>query len=270
MRFILIDPPGTWLQNEALFDLLRRHRPGPRFLEIGCGAGQLSKELVRRGYRGVGLDVSPEAVARARQNLAPMIAAERYELHEGTLETLPPEGPFDFALCMLVIEHIPDDVAFVAAIAERVRPGGLVIVAVPGRKDHWCLEDETVGHLRRYETGDVRNTLARAGLEPLDVWSVSVPVANILFRLGNRLIAQSQSETRKVHLDKQVQTLGSGIREVPFKTTFPPLFRLVLNRFTLYPFFLLQRVFYRTRLGVTLIGAGRVQDQTASPKPLRP
>ena len=54
------------------------------------------------------------------------------------------------------------------------------------------------------------------------------------------------------------QTELSGIREIPFKTVFPAWFRLILNRVTLYPLFILQRLFYRTNLGLTLLAVGRV------------
>lgn len=262
MRFVPIDPPGTWLQNEALFDLLRRHEAGSRFLEVGCGAGALSKKLLERGYRGAGVDVSPEALTRARVHLAEHIANGDYALHDA----MPDGETFDFAMCMFVIEHIEDDAAFLREIAQRVRPGGLVIVAVPGRRDHWGFEDETVGHLRRYDVADLRDVLVRADLTPRDIWSVAVPIANLLHRLGNRIVARAESETRKRTLDAHAQTLQSGIRDIPWKTTFPAPLRLLLNRVTLWPLFVVQRLFYRTALGVTLVAAA----QTASPNPVRP
>src|SRR5258706_11163261 len=257
VRLVRMDPPGTWLQNEAILDLLKRHRSGKRFLEVGCGAGELSRRLLQRGYAGTGLDLSAAAVEQARTRLGREIAAGRYRLHHGSVDDLEPAELYDCVLSIMVIEHLPDDVAFVQTIASRVRPGGFVILGVPGRKDRWCLEDETVGHLRRYDRKDLVRVMAEAGLDPIEVWSVSVPVANLLFRLGNRMIGRSDRETAKRELAKQAQTLTSGIREMPFKTVFPVFFRLILNRWTLWPFFVLQRFFYRSKLGITLIGVAR-------------
>lgn len=36
MKFVKIDPPGTWCLNEALLEILRGIE-GTRFLEVGCG-----------------------------------------------------------------------------------------------------------------------------------------------------------------------------------------------------------------------------------------
>ena len=39
---------------------------------------------------------------------------------------------------------------------------------------------------------------------------------------------------------------------------FPSWVKLILNRYTLYPLFIAQRLFYHTGLGVTMLGFGRV------------
>jgi len=41
----------------------------------------------------------------------------------------------------------------------------------------------------------------------------------------------------------------------------PPIARIILNRVTLYPLFVIQRMFYRTGLGVVMMGMGRVPNQ---------
>ena len=83
MRLYRIDPPGTWLQTEAVFDLLKKYRAGESFLEIGCGDGRLSQRLLARGFRGVGLDLSDEALAIAQETLKPSIESGRYSLQRG-------------------------------------------------------------------------------------------------------------------------------------------------------------------------------------------
>jgi hypothetical protein len=133
---------------------------------------------------------------------------------------------------MMVAEHIADDVSFVRTLSSFVRPGGQVIVGVPGRRDRWGYEDEVAGHLRRYERQDLRHLLQAAGLDDVEVWSVSVPVANVLFHLGNRLVRRATTGESEAATPAE-QTATSGIREIPWKTVFPRWCGLLLNRYTL-------------------------------------
>jgi hypothetical protein len=189
--------------------------------------------------------------------MADHVAAGRYSLITDDIFNVQPDGRrYSLGLSIMVMEHVDNDVGFVCRLAEFLEPGGLMIIAVPGRRDRWGIEDETVGHLRRYDRSDLERVLAHAGLQDVQVWSVAVPVANLLFRAGNLLLRVS-GETRKTQLSKIDQTKTSGIREIPWKTVFPSWFTFVLNRTTLYPLFVLQRLFYRTDLGLTMVGFGR-------------
>jgi len=62
-------PPRYLLREAALFRLLSGDEPGT-FVEIGCGGGELLVALARRGYTGVGTDISLNARAQSRKRLA--------------------------------------------------------------------------------------------------------------------------------------------------------------------------------------------------------
>lgn len=254
--YVKIHPPGTFCSGEALRDALKI-TGGRTFLDVGCGSGVFSKFLCDAGLSGTGVDFSKAAIAAAREVLADEIAAGRYRLVEGDIFDLPEDfEKVDIALSYMVMEHVSDEAAFIETIRRRVRPGGYVILAVPGRRDHWSLEDETVGHLRRYDREDLQRVMA-AQLEDVEVWSVAVPVSNILFHVGNWLLARSK-EVEKLGQSQREQTETSGLQEIPWKTVFPSWVKLILNRVTLWPLFVIQRHFYRTGLGVTMMGFGRV------------
>jgi 2-polyprenyl-3-methyl-5-hydroxy-6-metoxy-1,4-benzoquinol methylase len=266
VRLIRIDPPGTHCHYAALWDLLR-HTKARTFLEVGVGSGRLAALLLSRGLRGYGIDASQEAIALAQSELRHEIADGRirllcgdiFDTHPTTFERV------DLALSMMVMEHVEDDVGFVRSITRFIRPGGQLIISVPARRDLWSIEDETVGHVRRYDRADLERTLRTAGLTDIVIHSVAVPVANMLYRLGNLMIKRS-TERRKTQWDKREQTHHSGIREVPFKTVFPKWFRLILNPVVLYPFFVMQRLFYQTNLGLEIMALARVPaDQSQSP-----
>ena len=264
MKMIPMTPPGTICLTEALLEMIRSRGGGKTFLEVGCGDGELSLALCRLGYRGTGIDISSAAFDIARRGLAPFLDDGRFQLLlRDILHGGHDLGPFDLGISMMVMEHVADDVSFAQKIASFVRPGGHVLLGVPGRKDRWNYEDDVVGHLRRYEREDLERVLTQAGLEAPEVWSVSVPVANVLFRLGS-LMVRLGTEKKVAHQSQRDQTESSGIRRIPFKTVFPPWCRILLNRRAMFPFLLLQRSFYGTNLGLTLIGSGRVSEVASS------
>jgi SAM-dependent methyltransferase len=257
VKLVRIDPPGTFCTQEALRDALRGCNGGT-FLDVGCGGGNLSKLLCDAGFTGAGIDFSTRAIEVARALLASDIAGGRYRLMAGDVRDLPADfARVDVAISFMVMEHVEDDVGFVRGIAQHVKPGGRIILGVPGRSDRWSLEDETVGHFRRYDRADLDAVMMRAGLGQVSIWSVGVPTINLLFRASLWTIARAGEAAKKTQSQRE-QTETSGIREIPWKTVFPSWLRLILNRTTLYPLFVIQRLFYRTGLGLVMMGMGRI------------
>lgn len=252
-----MDPPGSLCTFQAIAEIVRRIQ-ARTFLEVGCGSGELSKRLCKQGLTGIGIDFSPQAVFQASSTLQPEIEKGDYKLIQSDFSKMQaPQWSVDVALSIMVMEHIDDDVQFLRHLSQAVRPGGHLLIGVPGRKDRWSVEDETVGHLRRYDKWDLADTFRKAGISDVHVISVAVPIANLLFSIGNFLISKS-AEVDKVGLPLIMQTQASGVREIPFKTVFPRFTRLILNQFTLAPVFWLQRLFYKSNLGLVQIAVGRV------------
>lgn len=257
MKLVKIDPPGSWCHYEAVMEMIRP-TGGKTFLEMGCGPGVLSLGLCKKGWQGLGIDFSLQAIEQAKTNLGEYIQDGRYRLIASDVLDVDMNGEkFDVGLSMMVMEHVEDDIGFLRKLSECVRPGGHVIVAVPGRRDRWGIEDETVGHLRRYDRNDLTETLVLAGLTDVTVWSVAVPVANLLFHFSNCFVRNSP-EINKMDQSSREQTETSGIREIPWKTVFPSSFKLILNRVALRPLFVIQRFFYSSNLGLTMIARGKV------------
>lgn len=77
----------------------------------------------------------------------------------------PPEGRFDLALLLDVLEHVDDDSAFLGEIVEaHLTRGAAVLVSVPAWPSLLSEHDRRLRHLRRYHPADARALLERSGL----------------------------------------------------------------------------------------------------------
>jgi 2-polyprenyl-6-hydroxyphenyl methylase/3-demethylubiquinone-9 3-methyltransferase len=103
---------------------------GKAALDVGCGAGLLCEPLARLGGMVTGVDAAAENVMAAAAHAEGAGLPIRYMAGEaGTLDI----GTFDLVTSMEVIEHVADKPAFVAALAARLAPGGLMVLSTPNR-----------------------------------------------------------------------------------------------------------------------------------------
>jgi SAM-dependent methyltransferase len=104
---------------------LRSRAGAGSLLDIGCGDGLFLKVASEAGLAVEGIEFSPEGARRAALRLGRPIALG--DLSRGGLL----EGPFDIVTLWHVLEHLGDPSAMLSAARRRLRPGGLLAVAVP-------------------------------------------------------------------------------------------------------------------------------------------
>ncbi|WP_174280485.1 class I SAM-dependent methyltransferase, partial [Sphingomonas bacterium] len=75
-------------------------------------------------------------------------------------------GAYDLIAVLDVVEHIADDVAALAAMRERLAPGGAILITVPAHPWMWSAHDVVNHHHRRYTKATLRAAIAAAGLRP--------------------------------------------------------------------------------------------------------
>jgi SAM-dependent methyltransferase len=106
---------------------------GKRVLEIGLGQGAESEQLIRRGARWTGMDLTAEAVRRV---------SLRLELHglsydgiaRASATEIPfPDESFDLVFSHGVLHHVPDIAAAQAEISRVLRPGGRLVAMLYAR-----------------------------------------------------------------------------------------------------------------------------------------
>ena len=100
---------------------------GDRVLDVGCGPGALTAELVRRLGPGAVSAVDPSApfVAAVRERLPEV------EVAQASAEQLPfADGSFDAAMAQLVVHFMTSPVTGLAEMGRVTRPGGMVAACV--------------------------------------------------------------------------------------------------------------------------------------------
>lgn len=111
-------------QVAALLDREGEGRPSPpgRALDIGCGRGQYTPELARRGWDAVGLDYVPAAVAAARRGAPPGV---RYVVGDATRLEAAGLGTFDLFLDVGCLQGLDE-------AGRRADGRGVTALANPG------------------------------------------------------------------------------------------------------------------------------------------
>ncbi len=132
---------------------------GMTFLDVGAGDGWFARQVAATapGVAVLCWDIGYDAA-----ELAPAMGAG------GAVRFTParPDGLFDVVLLLDVLEHVPEDRAFLTdLVATNLRPGGRLLLSVPAWRCLFSSHDERLRHHRRYTPGDCRRLLASAGVE---------------------------------------------------------------------------------------------------------
>lgn len=116
-----------------------------RVLEIGCGAGRVTRALANLFGEVHAIDVSGEMVARARAALANHPNAKVYQNNGMDLSVIP-GGDYDFAFSSIVFQHIPSREVienYVREVNRLLRPGALFKFQVQGDASLQTTPDDT-------------------------------------------------------------------------------------------------------------------------------
>jgi ubiquinone/menaquinone biosynthesis C-methylase UbiE len=128
-----IRTPAERLAWDRILDLVLADRRALEALDVGCGTGFLTFELVARGHRVVGVDFAPAMIAEARRKAAERVAAVRFE--EADAEQLPfASRRFDLVISRHLLWTLPQPEAAIDEWIRVLRPGGRLVV-VDGQFD---------------------------------------------------------------------------------------------------------------------------------------
>ncbi|WP_086161716.1 class I SAM-dependent methyltransferase [Streptomyces marincola] len=162
-------PNAAFGHDEQLVDRLADGLPGAAaVLDAACGTGRLAVRLAGRGHRVVGVDASPDMLARAARRVPEAMFAR------GALDRLPVRpAAFDLVVCSLALTHVPELGPVMAEFARVLRPGGQLVIAdvhpeqvargsVPPVRGRDGLPGRIASH--RHAVGDYLRAALAAGL----------------------------------------------------------------------------------------------------------
>jgi len=154
-------------------------------LELGCGTGNDTARLAGEGYSVTAVDVSSEAIGRARARFGPVA---RFLVADMTRRLPFPDEGFDAVMSNVALHMFPDGVtrAVFAEVGRLVRAGGLFVFHVNALEDRplrarWLPARELEPDYVAEESGQTMHFFSEAYLrELLGGWRelslVSVPI----------------------------------------------------------------------------------------------
>ena len=126
-------------------------------LELACGTGIWTEQLLKVAQQITALDASPEVIAINRKKMK----ADNIDYQEADLFQWQPERQYDLVLFSFWLSHVPPDKldSFLKAVASAVKPGGRLFMVdsrpdgTSSAIDHQPYEAESIHHVRKLNDG---------------------------------------------------------------------------------------------------------------------
>ena len=200
-----VEDASFWVSHrlKSIGLLVNQWPPSGPLFDIGGGNGVVSASLHEAGVEVVLVEPGADGVRRARARGLPTVVQAGLRTAGFLSGALPAVGMFD------VLEHIEDDVGTLAWLARVIRPSGRLYLTVPALPWLWSVEDEHLGHHRRYTQAKLVRLVTEAGFE--------VDLASYLFAplVGPVLLLRSLPSAlglrRSSHRLQRVEHRGGGI-----------------------------------------------------------
>jgi SAM-dependent methyltransferase len=169
----------------TVFESLRDGlKPGYRVLEVGCGTGNVLRDLQKSAAGGtvIGMDLHLEGLRHAQRRVNPALLVRADAGHPPFSVRFDVVGLFD------VLEHLDDDVAVLRQLRELLSANGALMLTVPAYPSLWSYFDVGAHHRRRYETAELNDKLVAAGYT-VEYLTPYMTVLHPLLWAGRRLAA---------------------------------------------------------------------------------
>jgi len=121
-RYTSTSKYNPWASRISILQSLNK---GNRILDVGCATGHFLYEAYQKGFKGLGIDLSEEAIEQAKIKLGKDSAISI------DLKDLPVDRKFDIVTMWALIEHVRNPRVEIQAMSNQLRVGGLLAISTP-------------------------------------------------------------------------------------------------------------------------------------------
>ena len=149
-----------YIRRKWIFDKIKKFIPPPaKLLEVGCGTGNVSSFLAKKGYIVTGCEYYSEAINMGWPGYRKVQGnATNLKFGDNSLDIV---GLFD------VLEHFQDDITPLKEAVRVLKKGGIIVLTVPSREELWSHFDKEAMHKRRYTKERLKRVFSDVRITPL-------------------------------------------------------------------------------------------------------
>ncbi|MCD6558751.1 MAG: class I SAM-dependent methyltransferase [Palaeococcus sp.] len=156
-------------EKRLIFSMMRTKRG--KALDLGCGTGNYTVELYKRGFDVVGVDLSEKMLEVARKKLPDVnfVGASAYDLPFG-------DESFDLVLSVTMFEFLEEPEKAIKEIHRVLKSGGEVIIGTMNGRSSWfffkrlksLFVETAYRYARFYTPGELEELLINQGFQDVE------------------------------------------------------------------------------------------------------
>ncbi len=185
-------------ESRLIFELLTPH-PGELILDAGCGTGIFTLDILAKGTRVIGVDISRPMLRRAKEKtkgyLLQCVLADMLALPF-------PDEIFDRVISITALEFIPEGTKAVQELFRVAKKGGVIVVATLNSLSPWA-------HRRRAEAQEDSIFATAIFRSPEELLALT-PIAGIVRTAIHFPQEANPEKARLIEEEGQRKNLNSG------------------------------------------------------------